>query len=298
MQAEIKKLTSSSNGSIIRSPEGSSKDNTQDNSSNTRTVTTMKKKDQASFFNLFVLTTYVLADLKKKPRSYKIGVFTVTLTITFVILLYSILDVLPLVFIKQAQNTVGESDFIFTAVSPQNISQSTDSYMYDNSFQIDRIVPGDSSLPFINYTEFVLQAAGVEEYDGFAPRWFGVAGFLNPDDLTKEASGLLMILDTEIEVKIGLGRDFSKTLLGENQAFMTRSALKFLEVEPNGRDKVQLFVDTRDYLSLFFGTSNPLTREDITTLNTELNLGLDEGGEITVSVADLVNTTAVSGKTY
>ena len=298
MQAEIKKLTSSSNGSIIRSPEGSSKDNTQDNSSNMRTVTTMKKKDQASFFNLFVLTTYVLADLKKKPRSYKIGVFTVTLTITFVILLYSILDVLPLVFIKQAQNTVGESDFIFTAVSPQNISQSTDSYMYDNSFQIDRIVPGDSSLPFINYTEFVLQAAGVEEYDGFAPRWFGVAGFLNPDDLTKEASGLLMILDTEIEVKIGLGRDFSKTLLGENQAFMTRSALKFLEVEPNGRDKVQLFVDTRDYLSLFFGTSNPLTREDITTLNTELNLGLDEGGEITVSVADLVNTTAVSGKTY
>ena len=298
MQAEIKKLTSSSNGSIIRSPEGSSKDNTQDNSSNTRTVTTMKKEDQASFFNLFVLTTYVLADLKKKPRSYKIGVFTVTLTITFVILLYSILDVLPLVFIKQAQNTVGESDFIFTAVSPQNISQSTDSYMYDNSFQIDRIVPGDSSLPFINYTEFVLQAAGVEEYDGFAPRWFGVAGFLNPDDLTKEASGLLMILDTEIEVKIGLGRDFSKTLLGENQAFMTRSALKFLEVEPNGRDKVQLFVDTRDYLSLFFGTSNPLTREDITTLNTELNLGLDEGGEITVSVADLVNTTAVSGKTY
>lgn len=298
MQAEIKKLTSSSNGSIIRSPEGSSKDNTQDNSSNMRTVTTMKKEDQASFFNLFVLTTYVLADLKKKPRSYKIGVFTVTLTITFVILLYSILDVLPLVFIKQAQNTVGESDFIFTAVSPQNISQSTDSYMYDNSFQIDRIVPGDSSLPFINYTEFVLQAAGVEEYDGFAPRWFGVAGFLNPDDLTKEASGLLMILDTEIEVKIGLGRDFSKTLLGENQAFMTRSALKFLEVEPNGRDKVQLFVDTRDYLSLFFGTSNPLTREDITTLNTELNLGLDEGGEITVSVADLVNTTAVSGKTY
>ena len=42
----------------------------------------------AKFFNLFVISRYIISDMKKKPRSYKIGVFTVTLTVTFCIVLY------------------------------------------------------------------------------------------------------------------------------------------------------------------------------------------------------------------
>ena len=59
-----------------------------------------------------------------------------------------------------------------------------------------------------------------------------------------------MILDTEKEVKIGLGRDFTKTILGPNQAFLTSSALKYLKIEPNGIDKVQLVIDTKANLFL------------------------------------------------
>jgi hypothetical protein len=273
-----------------------SKDATNEGSEKMPNRKNLSKKDRAKFFNIFVLTSYIIADLKKKPKSYKIGVFTVTLTVSFIILLYSILDVLPLVFLKQAQNTVGEADFVFNSVSPQNISQSADTYIYNNVYQANRIVPSDNALPFINYQEFLTQVSGNSDFEGFVPRWYGIASFANVDNLSVTAQGLIMILDSEKEVKIGLGRDFTKEILNRGQAFMTRSALRYLDVNPNGRDQVQLIVDLREYFAIFFGTNRNLTREDLSTLNTELGLGLDENGNVTTSAEDFFNVTEASGR--
>lgn len=272
-----------------------SKDLTNESTDRMPNRKNLSKKDRAKFFNIFVLTSYIIADLKKKPKSYKIGVFTVTLTVSFIILLYSILDVLPLVFLKQAQNSVGEADFVFNSVSPQNISQSVDTYIYNNAYQTTRVVPAENALPFIDYVEFISQVREAKDFDGFAPRWYGIASFANFNNLSVTAKGLIMVLDSEKEVKIGLGRDFSKKILNDGQAFMTRSALRYLDVDPNGRDQVQLIVDLREYLALFYGTNQNLTREDLSTLNTELDLGLDENGNVTVAAGDFFNVTEVAG---
>ena len=91
----------------------------------------------------------------------------------------------------------------------------------------------------------LINAKSNTDFEGFTARWFGVADFANTTDTTLKVSGVIMILDTEKEVKIGLGRDFTKTILGPNQAFLTSSALKYLKIEPNGIDKVQLVIDTK-----------------------------------------------------
>jgi len=255
-----------------------------------------EKVHEAKFFNILVLISFILADLEKKPRSYKIGVFTVTLTISFVVLLYSMLDILPLVLIKQVQDIVGEADFVYSAPSADQRSQSADENIYSGRYGANRVVPGETSLPFINYTQLVLNSESSEDFEGFSPRWIGVADFASPEDTEKTTSGVVMILDTELGVEIGLGRDFTKTILGKDQTFVTLSALKYLGIDSNGVDEVQIIIDTRGFLSELYDTSNPLTRGDITTLAKELNLGLEDNGEFTISAADVLDISSISGK--
>jgi hypothetical protein len=287
--------SNSDSGSTKNKGEGSSKSGTADTSQKPMQVVKLAKKDEANFFNLFVLTGYIISDMKKKPRSYKIGIFTVTLTITFVILLYSILDILPLVFLKQAQNTVGESDFVYTAFPTLNITQSGDKFMYDETQYSTRAPPQNNSQPFINATQLLNLTQGAKDFEGFSPRWMLVTDLANPKKTGTTAPGLVMILDTQKEVKIGLGRDFTKTILGQGQAFVTASILKYLGIEPNGIDEIQMVLDTRDYLRMFYGTNKTLTKYDIQLLSDRLNLGLKADQTIPIRITDTVNTKQISG---
>ena len=253
-------------------------------------------KDISPAFNLFVLTSYILSDIQKKPRSYRIGVFTITLTITFIIVLYCILDVLPVVFLKLAQNQAGESDFIYTAQSSSNQSYSGDNFMYNVGAYESRESLNDFVFPLINGTEFFEKTQNASDFEGFTSRWFGVAEFANTSNSDLYTSGLIMVLDTEKEVKIGLGRDFTKTLLGKKQVFMTSSTLRYLDIEPNGRDEVELVIDIRDYLSLFFDTNQELAQEDIDKLFDTLDIDLNTSDVVTIRGSDIINTTQLESK--
>jgi hypothetical protein len=122
-----------------------------------------------------------------------------------------------------------------------------------------------------------------------------VTDLANPKKTGTTAPGLVMILDTQKEVKIGLGRDFTKTILGQGQAFVTASILKYLGIEPNGIDEIQMVLDTRDYLRMFYGTNKTLTKYDIQLLSDRLNLGLKADQTIPIRIADTVNTKQISG---
>jgi hypothetical protein len=53
----------------------------------------------SEFMTIF---TYMLSELKKKPRSFNIGVFTVFLVVAFLSLLQSAVDIAPVAFLKLA----------------------------------------------------------------------------------------------------------------------------------------------------------------------------------------------------
>jgi hypothetical protein len=220
---------------------------------------------------------------------------TITITVAFVILLYSILDILPLVLLKQVQNSVGEADFVFTAVAPKNISQSIDTFMYSPNYIIPRAKKDSTVLPLLNYTLFSAQTSKSSLFDGFSPRWYSVCSFENPKKQSVDVSGVLILIDTKQEANIGLGRGFSKRVLGEGQGMMTKSALKYLEIKPDGSDPIQLIVDVREQLAEIYGTSKNLTTEDVEKLMEEFGIEANSDGIVEIEVGDIINFDDLSG---
>mmetsp|Transcript_1247 Transcript_1247/g.777 ORF Transcript_1247/g.777 Transcript_1247/m.777 type:complete len:96 (+) Transcript_1247:36-323(+) len=71
----------------------------------------------AIFSEISTIVSYLVADIKKKPRSFNIGVFTVFLVVSFLTLLQSVVDIAPVAFLKLAQDAAGAVDFQFTPMS-------------------------------------------------------------------------------------------------------------------------------------------------------------------------------------
>lgn len=74
-----------------------------------------KEFDQSMFSILKTVMRYVVADIQKKARSFKIGVFTVFLVVCFITMLKSIIDVAPIAFLKVGQDQAGAFDFSITS---------------------------------------------------------------------------------------------------------------------------------------------------------------------------------------
>ncbi len=52
--------------------------------------------------------------MKRKPGSYRIGIFTIVLVLTFIMVIWGAILYAQYIFLKLAQNTAGESDVTFT----------------------------------------------------------------------------------------------------------------------------------------------------------------------------------------
>jgi hypothetical protein len=66
--------------------------------------------DQSNFSLLLTVLAYIRKDIKKKPTSFRIGVFTVFLVVSFITALKSLIDVAPIAFLKTAQDQAGSID--------------------------------------------------------------------------------------------------------------------------------------------------------------------------------------------
>ena len=87
------------------------------------------------------------------------------------------------------------------------------------------------SLPFINITKMEKAVANSTYFEGVTPRWLSIADFANSTNLNLTSPGILLIFDTLKEVQIGLGREFSKTVLKNREAFVTKSLLEYLNID-------------------------------------------------------------------
>ena len=78
---------------------------------------------------LNIIFRYLLTDIKKKPRSFKIGVFSIFLVVGFVALMQSVIQLSSVVFLKIAEGQTGDADLILTPTSAEN-----DTRLADDSF--------------------------------------------------------------------------------------------------------------------------------------------------------------------
>ena len=81
-----------------------------------------KKKNLDSNFELPVsflgvqniIINYLLADIQKRSRSFKIGLMTITLVTAFVVVLDSLISLAPQIFFRVSQYYVGDFDVTLT----------------------------------------------------------------------------------------------------------------------------------------------------------------------------------------
>jgi len=71
------------------------------------------KPASSSFIgSIKLILAYLFADLKKKQRSFRIGLITIIIVTTFVTLLMSGIIISPLIFLRLSESDVGEIDAV------------------------------------------------------------------------------------------------------------------------------------------------------------------------------------------
>ena len=139
------------------------------------------------------------------------------------------MDLTSIVFTKISENQVGESDLVYTTLPASNISYSADSYSYpeiSKRSKKDKWIP-----PFINIARMEETIVNSTYFEGVTPRWFSIIDISNTTNHNLFTPGFLLVIDSQREVQIGLGREFSKTILKNREAFITKSLLKYLDIE-------------------------------------------------------------------
>lgn len=70
---------------------------------------------QSIFSLLKTISAYLYSDIRKKQRSFGIGVFTVFLVVSFITTLKSMIDVAPIAMLKVGQDQAGSIDLMMRA---------------------------------------------------------------------------------------------------------------------------------------------------------------------------------------
>ena len=71
----------------------------------------------------------------------------------------------------------------------------------------------------------------LSKWKGFSPRWSVPTKLRNTTEETRNTSSILIVLDTQREVDIGIGPHFSKTVLKNKELLVSQAALDFLKTD-------------------------------------------------------------------
>lgn len=200
---------------------------------------------------------YVWGDTKRHKTAYAIGFFTVFLVVFFTITLQNAISRSPIIFLKLAENQVGEYD---VTLQP-TLTANTQSF-------------------FINYTEIKDQINDVDTVVGSCPRWLGLASVRGRDSEFSTFATLL-VFDTDLEREIGLGREWNHSRLERDHMHLSRTAMKAIGVEPNQKDSAFLEIDLLGLASNLGGVDGGI-EDAIIEAFLSANTGLDPDAPLTL----------------
>ena len=244
-------------------------------------------------FSMGAIFSYIMSDLKKKPRSYKIGMFTVGLVVTFVVFMWSVVEGTPLIFLKLSQDQVGEADIVVRASGANNLSVSGNVYEGAvNPWNSPRDKSKEAEgIPLINETKIDSETYLVSELEGMGPRWLFIGKLRKPDEPTLNVSSVVLLIDSKKELDIGLGRAFLQVELRKDEAFVTGPTLRYMGITPGVGEEIELHIDLVDLFSNF--NSNITDSESLTVDNLRSvleDLGIGTEGSISVPLDSLASS--------
>ena len=179
-----------------------------------------------------VVFNYLKSDIIKKQRSFKIGLLTVFLVILFTAILMNIIGLTPLIFLRLAENTAGETDImmlpLLNKLNVKYKSSAIDSLFNinnTNTFQLtQQNITNLSSLN--NYSAQLVSGINIQFLDfpaienvlmqenyieGVAPRWIFKS---SSSYYGVSTSSSLLIINSNLENKYGFGRNLDLDTLG------------------------------------------------------------------------------------
>ncbi|CAD8045647.1 unnamed protein product [Paramecium sonneborni] len=204
-----------------------------------------------------IIVEYIYSDIRKKPRSFKIGLFTIYLVVMFLALIQSAFSLSPLIFIQLAETTAGDTDLVFTPIPSENRTKSnTDIGPQNSNFQASQNLLNGFSL--VNQTEIVRITKNIDEIFDTTPRWLMIGNLENPKENISKISDTIrsffLLIDSQKEISIGLGRRLETDIINNNEVLVTSSGLRGLNATIG--DILNLNIDIIQFLSTYVITEN------------------------------------------
>ena len=179
------------------------------------------------FGTLQIIISYILTDMRKKPRSFKIGVFSIFIVVSFLIVLQSAKQLTPALFIRLSEGEAGDADLILRAVALENDTRLTNESYISNPIHEVRLLNG------VNI-ERVCDM--VDEAEGCSGRWMLIGKTQN---FNRSIQTFVIIIDSQKEISIGLGRNSkaNEGKLSGNECYLTESTKRALEIQDDSGKK-------------------------------------------------------------
>lgn len=185
----------------------------------------MKTSADITIFSLLgifqIILSYIMTDIRKKPSTFKIGVFSIFIVVAFLIVLQSAKQLTPALFIRLSEAEAGDYDLMLRSVALENDTRLTNESYVSNPIHGVRLLNG------INIEKI---CDSMEEIEGCSARWMLMGKTQN---LNYSIQTFVMIVDSQKEISIGLGRNSkaNSARLQENECFLTESTRRALRIQ-------------------------------------------------------------------
>lgn len=203
--------------------------------------------------------SYTRAASQKDKRGWRIGVATVALVVSFSAVLQAGIATAPVIFLRLAELQAGESDVLLTPDASLPGTQT-------------RQVAAAVGTGFLNYTAIAPAIRAHPDLLGSSPRWLAIGSISAKPDMSAPGAGsststtpsspsrrtnvFVLALDSEEERRIGIGRAWPHRALGEEEAYVTDTALAELGVQARTGQRVILTLSLLDFIGLGEGGGN------------------------------------------
>ena len=192
--------------------------------------------------NLTVICNYLKSDLIKKQRAFKIGLISIFLVVFFLTMIENVISLSPLIFFRLVEETVSEADMIF-------IPKISSGYVQSSNNRFNRFIINKQNNTYEQFNFRMLDFDFIREklqnisfLKGVTPRWMFMGNSTSYKNNTGNwALSNLILLDSDLENKIGMGRENIVKKLYLNECYVSKSLYKSLKLDEKNT-KVNLVI--------------------------------------------------------
>jgi len=251
----------------------------------------------STFLGVFsIILAYIMTDIEKKPRSFKIGLFSIFIVVGFLVLMQSAIQISPLIFLKISESQIGDTDVILTPIPPSNDSRLQNSSFNSNPLNSIRLLNGP-------YLEDLCDQ--MSEMMGCSPRWV-LFGDAYDDQEDQKLRVFILAFDYIKEKSIGLGRNLIAPEIAGNESYLTLSTVMSLNLGSTVQLKVDVINSLVSLGYLTLSNSNETTDQQVQDLKDSIKNQLRNyfaltGANVTQNTTintDILKTNAKSLNTF